>query len=602
MKLNKIQIGIYAGVLLLGGLIGYIISTSTNQPINESAHQPISPLTHQTWTCSMHPQIRQNEPGDCPICGMDLIPLEDDQNAEIDPNAVSMSPTAMQLANVSTAIVGKMNPVKQVRLNGKVQSDERLVYSQASHIPGRIEKLLVDFTGEFVNNGQTIAYVYSPELVTAQEELFEAQKIAESQPQLFVAAKEKLKNWKLSNKQIEDILASGKIVEEFPIQADIAGYVTSKKINLGDYIRKGETIYEIADLSKVWLLFDVYESDISWIKKGDKVNFSIASLPGESFAGNITWLDPVIDPKTRVAKARVEYSNANGKLKPEMFASGTVEAKLSNKPDALVVPKTAVMWTGKRSVVYVKLSSEQGVSFIMREVTLGPSLDESFVVESGIMEGEEIAVNGTFSIDAAAQLAGKPSMMSPPGGGGQVMKGHNHGGMDMGGSQSQKNVEKNAKAEAFKLLTIDKQAKEALHPLYDSYLKWKDALTTDDFAQAQKSATNMKSVLDKINRSLFKGDAHNAWMEYQGSLSKSLEHVPHFSNIEQLRKAFQPVSAKLIEITNTFTPLGKTIYVQHCPMADDNKGADWLSIEKEIKNPYFGSSMLTCGEVTKEIK
>ena len=229
MKLNKIQIGIYAGVLLLGGLIGYIISTSTNQHINESAHQPISPLTHQTWTCSMHPQIRQNEPGDCPICGMDLIPLEDDQNAEIDPNAVSMSPTAMQLANVSTAIVGKMNPVKQVRLNGKVQSDERLVYSQASHIPGRIEKLLVNFTGEFVNNGQTIAYVYSPELVTAQEELFEAQKIAESQPQLFVAAKEKLKNWKLSNKQIEDILASGKIVEEFPIQADIAGNVTSKR-------------------------------------------------------------------------------------------------------------------------------------------------------------------------------------------------------------------------------------------------------------------------------------------------------------------------------------------------------------------------------------
>ena len=176
----------------------------------------------------MHPQIRQDDPGDCPICGMDLIPLEDDQNADIDPNAISMSPTAMQLANVSTAIVGKMNPVKQVRLNGKVQTDERLIYSQSSHIPGRIEKLSVNFTGEFVNKGQIIAYVYSPELVTAQEELFEAQKITESQPQLFAAAKEKLKNWKLSDKQIEEMLISGKTLEEFPIQADVAGYVTSK--------------------------------------------------------------------------------------------------------------------------------------------------------------------------------------------------------------------------------------------------------------------------------------------------------------------------------------------------------------------------------------
>ena len=216
------------------------------------------------------------------------------------------------------------------------------------------------------------------------------------------------------------------------------------------------------------------------------------------------------------------------------------------------------------------------------------------------MEGEEIAVNGTFSIDAAAQLAGKPSMMSPEGG--QVMTGHNHGGMDMGGSTSQKEDEKKTKPEALKSLSIDKQAKEALQPLYAAYLKWKDALTNDDFAEAQKSATNMKSVLDKINMSLFKGDTHNAWMDYRGSLSKSLEHVQHFSDIDQLRKVFQPVSTTMIDMTNTFTPLGETIYVQHCPMADNNKGADWLSTFKEIKNPYFGSSMLTCGEVTKEIK
>jgi Cu(I)/Ag(I) efflux system membrane fusion protein len=341
-------------------------------------------------------------------------------------------------------------------------------------------------------------------------------------------------------------------------------------INPGDYVRRGEAIYEIADLSKVWVLFDVYEPDINWIKKGDRVAFSIASLPGESFSGTITWLDPMIDPKTRVAKARVEFINTGGKLKPEMFASGRVEAGSANKSNSIVVPKTAVMWTGKRSVVYVKTNSGQGVNFIMREVTLGSALGDSYLVESGLKEGEEIAVNGTFSIDAAAQLAGKRSMMSP---------------------SSLSNP-----------LSVDNQAKEAIQPLYTSYLKWKDALTKDNFEEAQRMATNMKSALDKINMSLFKGDTHNAWMNYQGRLIKSIEHVQHFSDIGQLRMAFQTVSAVMIEMTNTFTPFGETIYVQHCPMADNNKGADWLSLEKEIRNPYFGSSMLTCGEITKEIK
>lgn len=587
MKRNKKQIGIYAGVLLLGGLIGYIISTSINPQINKSAHQHINQSENQIWTCSMHPQIRQNEPGDCPICGMDLIPIADEQNADIDPNAISMSPTAIQLANVSTALVGKKNPVKQVRLNGKVQADERLVYSQSSHIPGRIEKLLVNFTGEFVNKGQIMAYIYSPELVTAQVELLEAQKIAETQPQLFVAAKEKLKNWKLLDKQIEEILKSGKTKDEFPVVADVSGYAISKKINLGDYVRKGETIYEIADLSKVWVLFDVYESDINWIKKGDKVEFTVGSLPGESFMSSITFLDPVIDPITRVAKARVEYNNSNGKLKPEMFASGLVKAKLANKSNSIVIPKTAVMWTGKRSVVYVKTNSEQGVNFIMREITLGAALGDSCVVEAGLMEGEEIAVNGTFSIDAAAQLAGKPSMMSPEGG--QVMTGHNHGGTHNRSNVSHEENEEQPQSRASKPLSINKQAKEALKPLYTKYLKWKDALTNDDFEEAQKNAVDMKSELGKINMNVFKGDAHNAWMDFQGNFSKNLEQVQHFSDIEQLRKAFQSVSVTMIDVTSRFNPLDKVIYVQHCPMANDNKGADWLSTFKEIKNPYFGS-------------
>ncbi|MEA4976877.1 MAG: efflux RND transporter periplasmic adaptor subunit [Paludibacter sp.] len=597
--IDKKTILIAAASIVVGLLVGWLIFGSNQSNVHGDHDHLKTEISGETiWTCSMHPQVRQNEPGDCPICGMDLIPLEDDKNAAIDPNAISMSPTAMQLANVSTAIVGKMNPVKQVRLNGKVQPDERLIYSQSSHIPGRIEKLMVNFTGEFVNKGQIIAYIYSPELVTAQEELFEAQKNAEMQPQLFTSAQEKLKNWKFSGEQIEGILKSGKIQEEFPIKADVSGYVTSKMINQGDYVREGKTIYEIADLSKVWVLFDVYESDISWVKKGDDVEFTIASLPGESFKRSITFLDPVIDPKTRVAKARIELNNANGKLKPEMFASGLVQSMLANNSNSIVVPKTAVMWTGKRSVVYVKTNSVQGVYFVMREIILGSALGDSYVVEAGLMEGDEIAVNGTFSIDAAAQLAGKPSMMSPEGGG-QVMTSHNHGGTPAGSGDSHDVQSKSTRS---KPLIIDTKAKEALQPLYAQYFKWKDALTDDDFEAAQQSATKMKSAMEKINMNVFKGEAHNAWMDFQRNLSKNLEHVKHFSNIEELRSAFQTISVTLIDMSKTYSPLDNVMYVQHCPMADNNKGADWLSLEKEIRNPYFGNSMLSCGEVTKEIK
>ena len=595
--IDKKTVVIAAATLVVGLLIGwFIFGGQKNTPKDEHKHS--TEIVGETiWTCSMHPQIRKNEPGDCPICGMDLIPLENEKDSEIDPMAISMSPTAMQLANVSTALVGKINPVKQVRLNGKVQVDERLVYSQSSHIPGRVEKLMVNFTGEFVNKGQTIASVYSPELVMAQEELFEAQKMMENQPQLFHAAKEKLKNWKLSDNQIEGILKNGKIQEEFPIQADVSGYVTKKTINLGDYVRKGETLYEIANLSKVWVLFDVYESDMTWIKKGDNIKFTVPSLSGESFEASITYLDPVIDPKTRVAKARIEYNNTTEKLKPEMFVSGVVEAKLTNKSNSLVVPKTAVMWTGKRSVVYVKNTNAKGVSFIMRDVTLGAALGDSYIIKEGIEEGEEIAINGTFSIDAAAQLAGKPSMMNPEGG--VAMTGHNHGETKIEDSKApvkQKDVKPS------KPISIGKEAKKALQPVYVDYLKLKDFLAADNVEDAKKVAVSMQDNLSKINMSIFTGESHTVWMKFSSNLKNTLQHVPHLSSIEEVREKFRQISITMIEMTNTFNPFDKTLYIQYCPMADNDKGADWLSSEKEIKNPYFGKSMLKCGEVTKEIK
>ena len=593
-KETKKIIRIAVTTLFVGLLLGwFFFGGSKNDTVSE--HQHDSEMVGETiWTCSMHPQIRQNEPGDCPICGMELIPLESDDNSELDPMAISMSPTAMQIANVGTEIVGKAKPVKSVRLNGKVEADERSVYSQSSHIPGRIEKLMVNFTGEYVNKGQVIASIYSPDLVNAQEELFEARKIVETEPLLFNSAKEKLKNWKLTDNQIAQILESGIVKEELPILADISGYVTEKKVNLGDYIMKGMAIYEIANLNSVWILFDVYESDMAWVKKGDVVNFTVQSLPGESFKSKISYIDPVIDPMTRVAKARVEINNSGLKLKPEMFVSGTVEAELPIKSDAIIVPKTAVMWTGQRSVVYIKNTTAKGVNFMMRDVTLGPALGDGFVVNEGLQEGEEIAINGTFSIDAAAQLAGKPSMMNPEGG--PAMTGHNHGG---GAMPTTNETSKNTVA---KQVSVSQNAKDALKPLFTEYLVMKDALTNDNLEVAKKAGSNILKTVDGLNMALFTGESHNVWMGLSSDLKNTLQHVQHFKTLEEIRKAFQQVSNTMIGLETSFNTNDEALYVMHCPMANNNKGADWLSISKEVKNPYYGQSMLTCGEITKEIK
>lgn len=583
-----------SATLVIGILIGWFInassSTSSHQYTSTSDSQQISTSSPQTWTCSMHPQVRKNEAGDCPICGMELIPLSSSEG-ELDPMAVSMSPTAMQLAQVQTLVVGTRDAEKSMRLNGKVQVDERLLFTQSSHIPGRVEKLSANFSGEYISQGQVIAYVYSPELVTAQKELFLAKKVKDSQPALFNAAKEKLKNWKLTDKQIDKILSSGESLDQFPILANVSGYVTKKMVNLGDYIKQGEALYEIADLSKVWVMFDIYESDIAWIKKGAPISYTIQSIPGKTFKGKVTYIDPVIDPKTRVAKARIETINSDLLLKPEMFVSGTIKAKTSTNKASLTVPKTAVMWTGKRSVVYVMQRSAQGVSFLMRTVTLGPELGESYVIESGLQVGEEIAVNGTFSIDAAAQLAGKPSMMNPEGG--IAMTGHNHGGST--------NSEMEKMPASSQKTTISNHAKKALEPLLTNYFKMKVALSKDNFDKAKVSAKSIKTSLGEIDMNLFKGDAHTLWMQQSTALESSLPHIEHLSDIKAIREKFISISDAMIAIAESFDPLSTPIYVQHCPMVNSNKGADWLSKEKEILNPYFGKDMLSCGETTKTI-
>lgn len=420
-------------LLVLGGLfLGWLFFHSSENKNDKHEHSK-EETKGTIWTCSMHPQIRMDKPGKCPICGMDLIPLGQ-STVEMDPDAIHLTKEAVALANVLTSVVSKQKPIKEVRLYGKVQADERSIQSQVAHFPGRIERLMVNFTGELVRKGQTLATVYSPELVTAQQELIEAAKMKDIQPQIYEASKERLLQWRLSEKQISTVESSGSVLKTIDITSDINGVVISRRVSTGDYVTPGSVLYDITNLSNVWVMFDAYESDLPFLNKGDKLSFTVQALPGQTFTGNITFIDPVIDPTTRVSKVRVEMNNPAGRLKPEMFATGTVKANLDQYQNKLVIPRSAVLWTGKRSIVYVKQAGAEEPIFKMREIELGPMLGNSYVVVDGLNEGEEIVTQGTFSVDAAAQLEGKPSMMNQEGG--TASTGHNHGEMNEAGNEN----------------------------------------------------------------------------------------------------------------------------------------------------------------------
>ncbi|MBW8334192.1 MAG: efflux RND transporter periplasmic adaptor subunit [Prolixibacteraceae bacterium] len=403
------------GLLIASGLLlGWIFFHSSAPDKVETAAEihDHEAEGHDVWTCSMHPQIRKDEPGDCPICGMDLIPLLK-SDAVMDDQAIEMSESAMKLAEVQTSVVTRGNVSKEIRMYGKIQADERLLRTQTAHIPGRIEQLLVNVTGENVRKGHLIAKVYSPELLTAQKELHEALAMADKYPAMLDASREKLRLWKLSDQQISDIEKSGKVTTVFDVFATTSGIVANRKVNTGDYVSTGDVLFEMADLSRVWALFDAYESDLSWISLGQNLEFTAQAIPGKTFSGKVTFIDPVVDASSRITKVRVEVPNPGLKFKPEMFVNGIIQSKQEGSGDQLIIPQSAVLWTGTRSIVYVKLPGADHPTFKMREITLGSSMKDTYVVMDGLAEGEEIVTNGTFSVDAAAQLAGKTSMMNP---------------------------------------------------------------------------------------------------------------------------------------------------------------------------------------------
>jgi len=408
---------IYVLLVVLGLLGGWLIFGEKSHKDNSN----IETAKATVYTCSMHPQIRTSDPAaKCPLCGMDLIPVAmEDENSANDDDSFTMSAAAVALSNVEILKAKKSEPQKMLRLYGSIQANELKKHSQTVHIGGRIEKLFVNFEGEQVKKGQLLASVYSPELLVAQTEFLEA--IKRGQPVITEAAKERLRFLRITDNQISSLEETGKANPYINIFADASGIVIAKKTERGEYVETGAVLFDLADLSSVWAVFNAYESDLLYLKIGDMIGYTVSSLPGMVFSGRIEFISPVVDSMSRTTKVRMETTNKNLKLKPGMLATALIHnAKISE--ETIILPKSAVLWTGERSVVYVaKKLENSALNFSLREVLLGHSLGDSVAIASGIYEGELVVASGTFAVDASAQLAGKKSMMNLPQQGGDNM-------------------------------------------------------------------------------------------------------------------------------------------------------------------------------------
>ncbi|RLK06768.1 efflux RND transporter periplasmic adaptor subunit [Tenacibaculum discolor] len=557
----------YIAILIAGVFLGWLLFGGSSN--GKAAHNHTTEEKGKMWTCSMHPQIMQPEPGDCPICGMDLIPAEAGAEGLV-ANQFKLTKNAMALANVQTTVIGNaISADNTITLSGKIAENEKSNAVQVSYFAGRIERLKVNFTGEKIRKGQLLATVYSPELVKAQQELLTAASVKENQPALYNAVRNKLKLWKLSENQINQIEKTGKVKENFPVYATVSGTVSEKLVEQGDYVSQGQALLKIANLNSVWANFDVYENQISNFKVGQDISITTNAYPNETFKAKVSFINPVLNQETRTVTMRAVLNNSKGKFKPAMFVTGKVEATEKQTKEQLSIPATAVLWTGKRSVVYVKPDESKPV-FEMREVVLGGKAGDNYQVEKGLKSGEEIVTNGIFTIDASAQLQGKKSMM-------------------------------NHTKEIIESFSTPKAFKEQLQKAYDGYIGLKDALVKTDANAAKTSAENLQKELTLVDMKLLTNEeAHKQWMQLIPALKSSNIEIAKTTDVDTQRKYFKVLSEHFIMAVQSFG-INEVTYKQYCPMADSDKGAYWLSKEKQVLNPYFGDMMLKCGEVKETI-
>jgi Cu(I)/Ag(I) efflux system membrane fusion protein len=596
----------------------------------EGATSHHSASAGSVYTCPMHPQIRQPNAGRCPICGMELVPASS-AVADLDALAVKIEPAQRRLANIQTAKVEVAPLEATFQTVGVIAIDESRQATIAAYIDGRLERLFADYTGVDIKQGDHLAVIYSPQLFAAQVEYLEARRalddssglaaVRQSQQALVVNTRKRLREYGVTEDQLTELEKTGDPQSRLTIYSPQGGTVVEKLAIEGNYVKAGDPIYRIADLSTIWLVLKLFPEDASRIRFGQRVEAVVQSLPSEMLLGRVAFIDPTVDAQTRTVAVRVELVN-DGRLRPGDYATASItlpigprgevfDADLAGKwispmhpqivrdepgqcpicgmdlvstakygfaekpvphPTSIHVPRSAVLLAGGNSIVYVE--TKPGL-FEIRPVTIGPILRDKIVVLDGLKKGESVATAGNFLIDSQMQLAGKPSLIDPD--------------RAVAKSKEQKGPL------VFKEVAIEGLGGDTgkkLESLYSAYFQVQSALAADKIPPAAAAQT-LHTIASQLANDP-KLPAPSARLAQE--VAAKSEHLHHME-LEAARKDFKPISHAVVTMATQVRSEDAAMPFTHffCPMVPGG-GGDWLQPGGELLNPYFGSQMLHCGE------
>ncbi len=538
-------------------------SAESNTHTHESAQK--DEKKSETWTCSMHPNVRQPEKGKCPICAMDLIPLTDEDSG--DAPVLKLSNRAAALAEIETYTVAKGLLPKSLMLSGRIVTADTGIKSLTLRFPGRVDKVFVKYEGAYVRKGMPLVKIYSPSLITSEQEFLTVAKASKGKGQLYNAALNRLLLLGITKKQIKALLRRGKPSPWITIYSTIEGYVKELSVIEGDYLKKGNRLFVLADLETLWGEFDVYGADLKWIRYGQKIVLESEEGKGRVIEGRISFVQPFFDKKSRVAKVRAVIKNRSGLLKPGMFIRGRTGAlmdgagnvydeelsgnwispvypeiisdkagvcSLSGAPlvktekygyidergaeRVVMIPDSAPLITGKRAVVYV--ASDEDGKYEGREVVLGRKGDGFYEVVEGVKNGDQVVVKGAFKLDSELQIKAKPSMMSRSGNG------------TLGPQFLQKQ----------ETVFIPESVKVLAGRVVRGYFPVQQALADDDFDKAISEGEKLKEVLKEILAEDYPAGVRAYWLKRVKRVNEAVHLFVKADSIEKSRVIFEELT------------------------------------------------------------
>lgn len=504
--------------------------------------------------------------------------------AQLPPTRVELTDRARALARLETVPVHRLpSPAVDVRLLGRVDYDETRLSNVTAWTGGRIDRLHVETTGERVRRGQVVATIYSPEIYAAHQDLVTArrqvQRLSSGSPlarssaeAALEAARQRLRLLGVTGQRLERLASSSRPARQITISTPFAGTVIERGATEGAYIQTGTVLYRVADLSRVWVQLEAYERDLALLSLGQTVELRFEAIPDQTFDGTVTFMDPTVDPQRRVARVRVELDNPGGRLLPGMFAEAIVAGSLGDDhPRPLVIPESAPLFTGRRSVVFVERPGAERPTYDARLVRLGPRMGQRYPVVAGLAEGERIVSEGAFFLDADLQIRGGQSMMRMP-------DDTVHGPYD-------------------EIVEVPEEFREGLRRVLVAYLDMQAALADDDVQAAREAAARLTAAAQTFEPDTPAGAAAT-WRELAHHLRRHGQEASEATSIEELRAVFERITAQIRALLQTFgNPLEDPLRVAECPMAFGNQGAEWFQRDERVQNAFFGEVMESCGEI-----